>query len=218
MPEREPLDVLDAIHSPRAMRYLKPDPIPDGVLWTILDAAIRGPTGGNAQSWGWVVVRDPQAKRRIAGWYREGWERAYGQDREQQLAQAAREGGLGRANYLSAEYLANHLEEAPVWIFPVLRNAAGSTRPTTGSSIYGAVQNLMLAACAHGIGSTLTSLYGGHEDDVRHLLGLPDDARTFALIPLGYPARGAFSQPKRRPVEQVTHWERWGQARERGVR
>ena len=134
MPEREPLDVLDAIHSPRAMRYLKPDPIPDGVLWTILDAAIRGPTGGNAQSWGWVVVRDPQTKRRIAGWYREGWERAYGQDREQQLAQAALgEGGLGRANYLSAEYLANHLEEAPVWIFPVLRNAAGSTRPTTGS-------------------------------------------------------------------------------------
>ena len=56
MPDREPLDVLDAIHSTRAMRYLKPDPIPDDLLWAILDAAIRGPTGGNTQGWGWVVV------------------------------------------------------------------------------------------------------------------------------------------------------------------
>ena len=214
MPDREPLDVMEAIQSTRAMRYLKPDPIPDELLWEILDAAIRGPTGGNRQGWGWVVVRDAETKRRIAAWYGEGWQRAYGHNREEQLASADSE-GLGRVNYLSAEHLAEHLEEAPVWIFPVLRGTASATSPGAGSSIYGAVQNLMLAARAHGIGSTLTSLYGAHEDDVRALLGLPDDARTFGLIPLGYPARGSFSQPRRRSVDEVTHWERWGETKER---
>ena len=215
MPDRESIDLLDAIHSTRAMRYLKPDPIPDEVLWELLDAAIRGPSGGNSQGWGWLVVRDAETKRQIAEWYLEGWNRSYGANREQALAASA-EGALGRANYLSAEHLANHLAEAPVWIMPVLHGVAGRPNPRAGSSIYGAVQNLMLAARAHGIGSTLTTLYLGHEDDVNRLLGLPDGATTMCLIPLGYPARGSFSRPRRRPVEEVTHWDRWGEQRERG--
>ena len=100
-----------------------------------------------------------------------------------------------------------------MWVLPVLRNARESR--LVGASIYGAVQNLMLAARAHGIGATLTSLYAAHEDEVRALLGLPGDARTMALIPLGYPARGRWAEPKRRPVEDVTHWGRWGEQRPR---
>ena len=73
----------------------------------------------------------------------------------------------------------------------------------------------VLAARAYGIGSTLTTLHSGHEDDVRRVLGLPDDALTMALIPLGYPNRGRWAQPKRRPVEQVTHFDGWGSHRER---
>ena len=69
----------------------------------------------------------------------------------------------------------------------------------------------MLAARAHGIGATLTSLYAGHEDEVKALLGLPDDANTMGLIPLGYPARGRWAEPKRQPVQEVTHWDRWGE-------
>lgn len=210
MPEREPLDLFDALHSTRAMRYLKSDPIDDEVLWEILDAAIRGPTGGNQQGWSWIVVRDAEVKRQIAGWYLEGWERSYGQRRDEILADDS-ESGLGRVNFLSAEHLAHNLADAPVWVFPVAHGGGGRA----GSSIYGAVQNLMLAARAYGIGSTLTSLYAGHEDDVRELLGLPEGAQTMALIPLGYPARGKFSQPKRRPVDEVTHWERYGETRER---
>jgi len=209
VPERESLDLFDALHSTRAMRYLKPDPIDDEVLWEILDAAIRGPTGGNQQGWSWIVVRDAEVKRQIAAWYLEGWERSYGQRREAILADES-EAGLGKVNFLSAEHLANNLADAPVWVFPV---AHGGGR--AGSSIYGAVQNLMLAARAYGIGSTLTSLYQGHEDDVRELLGLPEGAQTMALIPLGYPARGKFSQPKRHPVDEVTHWERYGETRAR---
>ncbi|MDA1010658.1 MAG: nitroreductase family protein, partial [Chloroflexi bacterium] len=119
--------------------------------------------------------------------------------------------GLGKRNFLSAEHLAEHLEEAPVWIIPVLLGAATSTNPRTGASIYGAVQQLMLAARAYGIGATITSLYQGHEDDVKRLLNIPEDALTMALIPLGYPSQGRWAQPKRRPVEDVTHWNQWGQ-------
>lgn len=209
--EPEPITVLDALHSTPARRYLKPDPIPDQVVRALLDAAIRGPSGGNTQAWAWIVVTDPEVKRPIAEWYRTGWERAYGRRREAILA--SEDGlGLGRRNFLSAEHLANHLEEAPVWIIPVLLGAAGSQNPRAGSSIYGAVQQLMLAARAYGIGATLTSLYAGHEDDVKRLLGLPDDALTMALIPLGYPARGRWAEPKRRPVEEVAHLNLWGDA------
>ncbi|WP_127500787.1 nitroreductase family protein [Actinoplanes solisilvae] len=117
--------------------------------------------------------------------------------------------GLGAANFRAADHLAYHLEEAPVWIFPVLLGAAKSANPRLGSSIYGAVQHLMLAARAHGIGSTLTTLHTGHEDDVRKLLNLPDDALTMALIPLGYPARGRWAQPKRRPLDEVVFHEKY---------
>lgn len=209
MVDRPEISLYDAIHSTRAMRYLKPDPIPEDVIRDILDAAIRGPSGGNNQGWGWLVITDPEIKATIAGWYREGWERAYGQRRDDVVAEGS-DSPLGRTNYLSAEHLAHHLEEAPVWIMPVLRGIRGRNNPRAGSSIYGAVQNLMLAARAHGIGSTLTTLYLGHEDEVNELLGLPDDASTMALIPLGYPARGRWSQPRRKPVEEVTHWDRWG--------
>jgi len=215
MPVPEAIPVLDAIHSTPARRYLKPDPIPDDVLWAILDAAIRGPSGGNSQGWCWIIVRDRETKRRIADWYLEGWNASYGNNREQQLERARGPGGLGERNYEAAEYLAQHLADAPVWVMPVLLGAAGRQNPRAGSSIYGAVQNLMLAARAYGVGSTLTSLYAGHEDDVKRLLGLPEDALTMALIPLGYPARGRWSQPKRRPVEEVVHWERWGDQRRR---
>ena len=79
----------------------------------------------------------------------------------------------------------------------MLRHAAARS-PRLGSSIYGAVQQLILAARAYGVGTTLTTLYSGHEEEVRELLGLPDDAMTMALIPMGYPARGRWTQPAAR--------------------
>jgi nitroreductase len=210
-----PLAVLEALHSTPARRYLAPDPIPDDVLWAILDAAIRGPSGGNSQQWGWVVVTDPEIKKRVAAWYLENWDRAYGRRRDQILAAPAGSEGLTARGFLGAEHLAHHLHEAPVWVFPVLRNAAHAKSPRVGSSIYGAVQQLCLAARAYGIGTSLTTLHGGHEEELRELLGLPDDALTMALIPMGYPASGRWAQPRRRPVDEVVHWNRWGATRTR---
>jgi nitroreductase len=212
-PESEPLDVLDALHSTPSRRFLSTEPIPDEIVTAILDAAVRGPSGGNQQQWGWVVVTDADVKHRIAEWYREGWQKAYGARRDDILNAPDQRDGMSHRTFLAAEHLATHLEEAPVWIFPVLRKAAQSKNPRLGSSIYGAVQQLILAARAYGIGATLTTLYMGHEDDVRELLGLPDDALTMALLPLGYPARGRWSQPTRMPLEQVVHWNRWDATR-----
>ncbi|GLY00547.1 MULTISPECIES: nitroreductase family protein [Actinoplanes] len=204
----ENLPLLEALHSTPARRYLSTADIPDDIVRAILDAAIRGPSAGNGQFWAWIVVKDPQVKKQIAGWYREGWERHYGSRREQILAAPAGS-PMSKTSFLAADHLATHLEEAPVWIFPVLLGAAKSTNPRLGSSIYGAVQQLILAARAHGIGATLTTLHIGHEADVRELLGLPEDALTMALIPLGYPAKGRWSQPKRRPLDEVVHFERF---------
>ena len=210
----QPLSALEALHSTPSRRYLAPDPIPEDVLWAILDAAIRGPSGGNRQQWGWVVVTDPAVKERAAGWYRANWDSAYGQYRDRILAGDG-SSDMSPRGFLGAEHLAHHLEEAPVWVFAVLRNAADATSPRVGSSIYGAVQQLCLAARAYGVGTSLTTLYGGHEDELRELLGLPDDALTMALIPMGYPAQGRWAEPKRLPVEEVVHWNRWGAIHDR---
>ena len=210
------LSALAALHSTPARRYLSDKPIPDHVLWAVLDAAIRGPSGGNRQAWGWVVVTDPDIKGRVAEWYREGWEQSYGIRREELLNAPPSDVGLSPGAFRAVEHLAHHIEEAPVWIMPVLRNAATSENPRLGSSIYGAVQQLLLAARTYGVGGVVTTFHVPHEDEVRDLLGLPDDALTMALVPLGYPERGRWSEPKRQPVEEVVHWDRWGEMRVRG--
>jgi nitroreductase len=209
------LNVLEALHSTPARRYLSTKEIPDRIIWDLLDAAIRAPSGGNSQEWNWIVLKDQEKKDQISEWYREGWQLAYGIRRQAIMDQSDSSDTLGPRNYLSAEYLANHIHEAPIWIIGTLRNTSNSGNPRAGSSIYGAIQNLMLAARAYGIGSTLTTLYAGHEEDVKHLLGIPDDAMTMALIPLGYPKKGKWSQPKRQAVEEVTHWDFWGNAKKR---
>ena len=203
------LNLIEALHSTPARRYLSDKPITDKIIRTLIDAAIRAPSGGNIQKWAWVIVRNQDTKNQIAKWYLEGWQKSYGVRRNEILHQADISDRLGPKNFLSAEHLANNIQHAPVWIFAILRNTAKSNNPKVGSSIYGAVQNLMLAARAHGIGTTLTTLYDLHEEEVKNLLNIPKDAMTMALIPLGYPSRGKWSEPKRRPIEEVSHWEKW---------
>ena len=208
------------------MRRLKPDPIPNEVIWDILDAAIRGPSSGNVQRWGWIVVTDPAIKAQIGRWYLDAWN-ALGTGRRERL-----KGLVGRVipgmvsdpgaagiepvdvNTRSGAHLAHHIGEAPVWIFAVQRGVRGVPDLVDGADIFGAIQNLMLVARKHGIGSTLTMLHRQRERDVARLLGLPRDAQTIALIPLGYPC-GQFTTPVRHQVETVTHWERWGLTRTR---
>ncbi len=229
MSDREPLDVLDAIHTTRAQRYLKPDPIPEDVIWQILDAAIRGPTGGNQQGWGWVVIRDEATKREIAKVYSERIMAAYGYERvsDEELGTARitrgeiAEGeiGIDVRNRRGVVHLAEHYAEAPVIVAPVMQTAARMDDNTRRSgaglagSIYGAVQNMMLAARAFDIGSVMTWTLD-EESGINELLGLPENAFVMCLIPLGYLEKGRFSQARRKPLGEVVHWDRWGEQRE----
>src|SRR6266702_298490 len=106
MPSHEPeaLPVIEALHSTPSRRFLSAEPIPEDVIRALLDAAVRGPSGGNSQLWAWIVVRDPQVKAQIAQWYREGWNATY----------ASRAGVPKDAVFRASDHLAEHLEEAPV--------------------------------------------------------------------------------------------------------
>jgi nitroreductase len=105
----------------------------------------------------------------------------------------------------AAEHLANHIHEAPMWIMPCLEGAT-PTR-TSGSSIYPAVQNMLLAARALGLGATLTTLYLQFEKEAEAALGLPRNVPSYALLPIGYPM-GRFGPVRRIPLGDVVYEDR----------
>jgi nitroreductase len=203
------MDIFEAINTQRAMRRLKPDPVPDELIWKLLDAAVKAPSGANRQPWNFIVIRDPQTKAKIAEWYLDGWNTAYGPFRDAAMAAPA----IAKT-YSSADHLANHLAEAPVLIMATVNIAGVAPVSPPGASVYPAVQNLLLAARALGLGATLTTVYRTHEAEVKQLLGIPDNVETMALIPIGYPV-GKFGPTNRMPTEAVAYWEKWGKTGKR---
>src|SRR5262249_14403862 len=109
----------------------------------------------------------------------------------------------------SAHHLAEHMGEAPALVIPCTRIIGFPM----DSSVFPAVQNLMLAARALGLGTTLTTIHRGDEAAVREILGVPDDVETHAIIPVGYPL-GRWGEAPRRPSGEVTYWDRWGERRD----
>lgn len=211
---RAGMDLFEAIYTTRAMRRLKAGPIPDAVLRAILDATIRAPNGGNAQTWAFVVVRDPAVRLPLAAVYKQCLESVfepggtYARAIEQAEPDAARPLNQMKA---SALYLARHAHEVPVLVVACLRMGARPREFGSGAGIYPAVQNLLLAARAFGIGGTLTTIHRTRQDEVRDILGIPSDVETAAIVPLGYPL-GRWAVAPRDPVEQVVFTDRWGQA------
>jgi nitroreductase len=207
-------DVFEVIGTQRAMRRLKPDPVPDEHIKKILWAATRAPSGGNRQPWRFLVVTDAEKRQALGALYRSVWEEyakaGYGTaGRDLDAEDAVDNDRVLR----SAQYLADHMGEAPVLI--VVCTFAGSavnSGVAAGSSIYPAIQNLMLAARALGLGTALTTLHRQKQDEVRELLGIPETVATAALIPLGWPM-GRFGSGRRKPVEDVTYWDAWGAKR-----
>jgi len=197
--------VLEALRTTRSMRRLKPDPIPDDVLHAILDAAIRAPSGSNQQSWSFIIVTDAELKQKLQQIYYDCAQR-YFAAAPRTISDGSGEETMSRVR-ASARHLAEHLHEAPVLILACIR---GNRSFSLGASIYPAVQNLMVAARAFGIGSTLTTFHLGREQDVKDLLGIPDDVHTAALIPLGYP-EGRWGEAKRLPVEHVVYRDQFGE-------
>jgi nitroreductase len=128
----------------------------------------------------------------------------------------------------SGAYLWEHMGDAPVLMVPCLRDRPPPPRealpPTVqaiyqqelvytdqirGARIYPAVQNIILACRAFGLGTLITTNHIRCEEEVKALLGIPDDVSTYALMPIGYP-ENKFGPVKRRPVNEVAYSDRWG--------
>lgn len=209
------MDFFEVAHTQRSIRRFKPDPVPEALLWKILDTAIRAPSSGNSQPWIWLVVRDEGKRQAIA---QEVRRRAEASGAIEQMRQrAAREQDpTNRRIWASAANFRADMAQAPVFIIPCLYTpgvpAANQRTLGGGSSIFGAVQNLMLAARAEGLGTTLT---GATDDLLRAELHLPEGAVPACLIPLGYPDGERFGPTTRKPIDTVTYWDDWGAAKKR---
>jgi nitroreductase len=190
----------EAIFSLRAIRRLKPDPIPDANLRDILEAAIRAPNGGNTQPWHFVVARDPAVRAQLGSLYQEAW------------WAKRRDAGIHRPedvprNYQMSMRLADEFGQVPV----VILVCATSKGAGPAASVIPAVQNLLLAARALGIGGTITTLHAVVEERVHELFGIPPTAQVVYCIPLGYP-RGRFGPNQRKPLTEVCSFDQWGSA------
>lgn len=206
--------LFDIMYSTRSMRKLKTDPIPNEVIYKILEAGTRAPSGTNTQNWRFLVLKDPEVKKKVQAIYQKGWSdaRAMYNNRPGPEHMAAEK--FGRL-LDAATHLADHLAEAPVLIVACLKERALPPQLATklarmsGSSIYPAVQNMLLACRAFGLGATLTTVASLYEDELKQVLGLPSDVNTYALLPIGYPL-GKFGPVSRMSVEEVTCVDQWG--------
>jgi nitroreductase len=199
-------DLFEIMRTTRSMRRLKPDPVPDALLRQVLEAGTFAANGGNMQSWRFLVIRDPAIKAAAGAWYTKAWHEVVGP--------RYRSGGPAPgvtperfARMLNAaEHLADHLHEAPVWIVPCLAGPRGS-----GSSIFPAVQNMLLACRALGLGTTLTTLYLMHEKETEAAMGIPEGYHSYAILPVGFPL-GKFGPVRRASLGEVAFADKWGQA------
>jgi nitroreductase len=205
------MDVREALYTTRAMRRVKPDPIPQDVQGRILDAAIRAPSGGNSQNWRFLLIDDPALKAKLGPLYRDAistlWETFY-RDRLEQARSTPDEAlsaSLLRVQ-ASAQHLADHFENVPLFL------AAFTRGDNSGGSIFPAVWSAQLAARADGVGSSLTSVLGiFHGEQTMEILGVPaGKGWTMAcLVSLGYPT-GRWGVAPRRPAHEVAYRNSWG--------
>lgn len=180
-------------------------PVATDDIWTILEAASKAATGGNAQPVRWMVVTDADKRRKLGAIYRECWQPVKAMYAER-LVDPDVHGGQRRM-LRSADHLGEHMGEAPVIIIPV-------SRGDDPASVYPGVQNLFLAARALGLGTTLTTVHRLKEDEVRAVLDIPEDVTTWAMIPVGHPT-GTWGEAARRPIEEITYWDTWNATMQR---
>ncbi len=213
-------DLYHAMSTLRAVRRLRPDPIPQEVMERILQAACWAPTGGNMQPWRVIVANDPIIKQGLADIYRPEWEKYLVGFRKRLEAMPEDDQAQWEKVITSGDYLADNLHEAPaILVFCANPKMMAITDAKLdrismvgGGSVYPAVQNLMLACVAEGLGCTITTLHCLREDAVMSLLNVPDGWATVAMVPIGYPVGKGHGPITRLPPTEMAFENTFGQA------
>ena len=202
MPDSE-MGVFEAIYTQRAIRSFKPDPIPREDLPKIIEAATKAPSGGNTQPWAFIVIQEKEKISTMAGFARHGFGEMY------EAAKARMQPG-DPDPFPRLKPMVEAFEKIPCLIVVCNVNPPGRTGAGNGASIFPAVQNLLLAARATGIGAALTAGWASRDTEgVKSLLSLPDNVEPVAYIPMGYPDTERYGKTTRRPWAEVTHWDGW---------
>lgn len=221
-------DLFAAMSTMRAVRRLRPDPLPHDVIERILQAACWAPTGGNVQPWRVIVVQDAERKAALQAVYEPQWERYISKRRDALAATQsgsadtpADEADAKFARTIAAgDYLAEHLAEAPA-ILMFIANPANMLATDShldrmsligGASVYPAVQNAMLACVSEGVGCVLTTLHCLDEAAVMEALDIPEGWATAAMVPIGYPVGGGHGSINRLPPTKMAFQDSFGNA------
>jgi nitroreductase len=190
-------------------------PVEREVLLDCLRLAIQAPTGGNRQGWHWMVVTDPDKRAGLAELYRAGGEsyfRAMGGTAQPANDQQAQVADQQTRVLESALHLMQAIDRVPVLVIPCIEGRITEVRHAAGffGSIHPAIWNFQLALRSRGLGSAWTTFHLAHERQAAELLGIPyDDVTQAALLPVAYTMGTDFRPAKRRPVEEITHWDTW---------
>lgn len=186
-------DPLELFRHQRAIRAFGDQPVSDETLRKVLQAAIHAPSGSNTVPWRFIVIRDQQVKERLSDIYDDALATAYGPPPPG-----------GRADRQA-------LSQVPVLVVVCVRTpASGRAGFQTGASVYPAVQNMLLAARAIGLGSVLTTLHRRRRDEVHALLGIPEGWDSAAIVPLGWPDRD-YGPNRRPPLDDFIAYERFSE-------
>jgi nitroreductase len=195
-------------------------PVETETITQCLRVATYAPSASNTQLWRWIVVTDVDLRAQIAAYYKRAFDAyaragASGPPQDGQERQPVRDPAMERI-YSASVYLAENLHRVPVQVIPCYLEQpnleAGNIALTTMyGSILQAVWSFQLALRSRGLGSVWTTLHLFYEQEVAALLEIPEGVTQVAMLPVAYTLGGDFSPPPRRPVEEVTYWNRWEQ-------
>ena len=159
--------LFETLYTSRALRRFKPDPIPDEVLFQMLDAAIRAPSGQNAQDWRFLVVRDRETLQTFQRWSQVPWERyraRYGDDASIDALPRSQ-----RLSLRSVEHLVNHIGECPAVV--IVTGMRGRHGTPGGSTIITSVVQVIVNTIDHGMNIAEAThqprIYQGWTDTLR---------------------------------------------------
>lgn len=184
-------------------------PVPDDVLLRCIDLAEQAPTGGNQTNRRWLVIKDPETKRRLADLYRE-----VGLPFLQSLATRAQaEEGKRDRVFGSALYLAENLERVPALVMVTIRGKHDGSGPGIYDSVLQSAWSFCLAARARGLGTAWTTLHLNRAAEVAELLAIPEDFTQVVLFPVAWTDGGDFRPAPRRPASEITYFDQWGLTR-----